>query len=1028
MVQIQTQKPKDASCATLVEDPSPPHLSARVRKQKKRMECVLTSMSFLTGLWLTIIIVVVLIITPRCRNGIREFTAATTSIFSPNVYTSNPSQTQRAADYRQWVETLPEEIKCGVDCLFYNMVPDDVKDRDPKVIPTSVNTSTNDAVPPLCNDIPLSQRFDCTPGPNPTKDMCEAKGCCWQEVQVPPRTKPYPAPRLHHPTHGPALEDLPLNVPYCFYPRDYRSYTFINATPEAHGYTAFLQLHTSSGYPGDVGLLRLDAFFETNTRIRIKIRDAQRSRWETPIPVVPVVNSSAPTPAYTFTPHLTEGAFTITRKSSRLPIVNTQGAAPLTYAEQMLQLSTLLPSDHIYGLGEHLESLLLDTYWQRRVLWNLDQAPEPGRNLYSSHPFYLALEPDGNAHGVFLLNSNAIEAVLQPLPALTLRAIGGILDMYVFLGPTPNQVISQYTEVIGRPFLPPYWSLGYHQCRFGYNSVNRTREVWQRTRDAGIPFDVQWNDIDYMEEFKDFTYDQNSFEGLPEFVEELHEAGMHYVPIVDPGISANEAPNTYPPWDEGVHLNIFVRNESDLPFIGKVWNTESTTWPDFTHPLAAYYWGRQMLRFHNQIPFDGAWIDMNEPSNFWSGSSKGCPQNNLEHPPFLPDVHGNLLYYHTLCMSTHQYLGLHYNLHNLYGFTETIATNAALQIVRAKRPFIISRSTFPGQGHYGGHWTGDVYSDWFNLWQSIAGILNFNMYGIPMVGADICGFNGNTTKNLCLRWMQLGAFYPFSRNHNTDDGIDQDPVALGKDVVDASRAALTQRYILLPYLYTLFFNAHLTGEPVARPLFFQFTKDPDTYSIDTQFMWGSALMIVPVLQEHATTVQAYLPHGLWYDWYEGYMVEGLGDFRTLDAPRNKIPLLVRGGSIIPTQLPANTTTQSRKLGRGLVVAPDARGRAAGELYWDDGDSLDTVESKMFTRVEFISGPGIIRVNCSMTGYTAPVTLSYVYVLNVASNVTEVTIKGKPAHFEYDATNKVLSVVDLAQSLLQPFSVNWKLHG
>lgn len=1025
MVQIQTQKPpKEEGCATLIEDPAPPTL--RLRQQKKRMECVLTSMSFLTGLWLTIIIVVILIIAPRCRSTVRDFSVA---VLPRDEYTNAPSQAQRATDYRKWVDTLPDEIKCGVDCLFYNMVPDDARDREPKLIPVSGRPEEKVVVGKgQCDDMPLSQRFDCHPGGNPTQTLCEARGCCWQEAEVPKRPKPFPSPRLHRPTRGPALDDLPISVPFCYYPRDYRSYSFVNATPTDHGYTAFLKLHTASGYPGDVALLRMDVLYETDTRIRVKIRDAQRVRWETPLPTVPLVNTSATSPVYTFTPHLAEGAFTITRKSSGLPIVNTQGAAPLTYAEQMIQLSTLLPSDHIYGLGEHLEGLLLDTYWHRRVLWNLDQEPVPGMNLYGSHPFYLGLEPDGNAHGVFLLNTNAIDAVLQPLPALTLRAIGGVVDLYVFLGPSPNQVISQYTEVIGRPFLPPYWSLGYHQCRFGYNTLNRTREVWQRTRDAGIPFDVQWNDIDYMEDFKDFTYDSKEFADLPDFVEEIHQAGQHYVLIIDPGISAAEHTHSYPPWDEGLHLNIFVRNDSDLPFIGKVWNPVSTAWPDFTHPLAAYYWGRQILRFHDQIPIDGAWIDMNEPSNFWSGSSQGCKENNLEHPPFVPGVHGGLLYYHTLCMSTRQYLGPHYNLHNLYGFTETIATNAALQIVRAKRPFIISRSTFPGQGHFGGHWTGDVHSDWFNLWQSISGVLNFNMFGIPMVGADICGFNGNTTRNLCLRWMQLGAFYPFSRNHNTDDGIDQDPVAMGKDVVDASRAALTQRYILLPYLYSLFFNAHLTGEPVARPLFFQFTKDPETYAIDTQFMWGSGLMIVPVLHEHATKVRAYLPHGLWYDWYVGYSVEGQGDYTSLDAPRDKIPLLVRGGSVLPTQMAGNTTTESLKKGRGLLVAPDELGRSSGELYWDDGDSLGTVESRAFTHIQFIAGPGIVSVNCTATGYTAPITLEYVYVLNVASNVTEAKVAGKAVHFEYDESNKVLSILSFTQSLLESFTITWQLSG
>ncbi|XP_045600359.2 lysosomal alpha-glucosidase [Procambarus clarkii] len=939
-------------------------------------------------------------------------------------YTITPNDLEKAKDYTRWVKSLPSLIICGIDCLFYNLVPENAKDEKPEFLPISKNfhVKVNES---LCTDIPMTMRFDCHPDALPSQSSCEERGCCWREEKIPKRKRPFPSLRLHQPAHGPSLDDLPLNVPFCYYPRDYKGYSFINFTSEIYGFNGYLKRETASGYPGDIDTLKMDVYFETETRLRIKITDPSRARWETPIPVVPEVTKWTNSTQYSFVAHLQDGTFTITRKINGLPIFDTTGMAPLIYAEQFLQLSTSLPSDYIYGLGEHLEGLLLDTYWKRRVLWNLDNVPEPGTNLYGSHPFYMVLEPGGNAHGVFLLNSNAQDIVLQPHPALTIRAIGGIIDLYVFLGPTPNAVISQYTEVIGRPFLPPYWSLGYHQCRFGYGSVNRTREVWQRTRNAGIPFDVQWNDIDYMEGSKDFTVDPIHYSGLSDFVGEVHQAGMHYVPIIDPGISAAEPYHTYLPWDEGVRFAIFVRNSSNLPFIGKVWNPVATAWPDFTHPLAAYYWGRQLLRFHNTVPVDGAWIDMNEPSNFLSGSVDGCKRSNFENPYFSPAVHGDVLFYHTLCMGARHHLGIHYNLHNLYGFTETIATNAALQIIRAKRPFIISRSTFPGQGHYGGHWTGDVWSDWFNLWQSISGILNFNMYGIPMVGADICGFNGNTTAELCLRWMQLGAFYPFSRNHNTDDSIDQDPVAMGEDVVIASRNALTQRYMLLPYLYSLFFNAHLTGEPVARPLFFQFHKDPKTYAIDTQFMWGPALMIIPALHPDVRSVKAYVPHGNWYDWYLGYPVEGEGNYIDLDAPKDKIPLLVRGGHILPTHIPANTTTESRKNGIGVIVAPSQFGRASGEFYWDDGDSLNVVENKAYTHVQFISGPGIVNFNCTVTGYTTPINLTYMHIFNVVTNITEVVVAGKKARFQFDEANKVLSVTDIAQSLLQSFIVTWK---
>lgn len=271
---------------------------------------------------------------------------------------------------------------------------------------------------------------------------------------------------------------------------------------------------------------------------------------------------------------------------------------------------------------------------------------------------------------------------------------------------------------------------------------------------------------------------------------------------------------------------------------------------------------------HDDFEFDGLWIDMNEPSNFLSGSTTGCPQSKLEDPPYVPGVNGGKLNFKTMCMTAQHYAGLHYNLHNLYGLTEAMVTNlyvtkanlsrlefifffifSALAEIRGKRPFIISRSTFPGLGRYAGHWSGDVLSAWKDMALTIPDLLTFSLYGIPLMGSDICGFNGNTTAALCQRWMQLGAFYPFSRNHNTDNGIDQDPVAFGQEVIDSSRTALQIRYSLLPYLYTLFWKAHTNGDTVARPLFFEFTNDTTTYGIDDQFLWGPAFMICPVLKE-----------------------------------------------------------------------------------------------------------------------------------------------------------------------------------
>ncbi|UYV70150.1 GAA [Cordylochernes scorpioides] len=272
------------------------------------------------------------------------------------------------------------------------------------------------------------------------------------------------------------------------------------------------------------------------------------------------------------------------------------------------------------------------------------------------------------------------DVILQPAPAITFRPIGGILHFLILPGKSsesytaPHDVSRKLTAWIGRPELPPYWSLGFHLCRFGYKTLNNTAATLERNRNANIPVDVQWNDIDYMVRQNDFTYDPARFEGLPQFVEQLHRDGLHYVIITDPGISGGETPGTYPPYDDGLRYNVFLKNSSGQLLIGKVWNPKSTVYPDFTHPNITDYWRKQIADFHSQVGFDGLWIDMNEPSNFVDGSIHGCPNTGIDHPPYLPQD-TNPIYHKTACMSAQHYAGLHYNLHNLYGIAEAQITN-----------------------------------------------------------------------------------------------------------------------------------------------------------------------------------------------------------------------------------------------------------------------------------------------------------------------------------------------------------------
>ncbi|NXK12497.1 LYAG glucosidase, partial [Herpetotheres cachinnans] len=630
--------------------------------------------------------------------------------------------------------------------------------------------------------------------------------------------------------------------------------------------------------------------------------------------------------------------------------------APLFFADQFLQISTSLPSHFISGLGEHLTPLVLDTAWTRVTLWNRDMAPTAQVNLYGSHPFYLGMEDGGLAHGVFLLNSNAMDVLLQPSPALTWRTTGGILDFYVFLGPDPKSVVRQYLDVVGFPFMPPYWGLGFHLCRWGYSSTDITRQVVDNMTAARFPLDVQWNDLDYMDAKRDFTFNKKSFKDYPEMVQDFHRRGLRYIMIVDPGISSSGPPGTYKPYDEGLKRGVFIRNATGQPLIGKVW-PGPTAFPDFTNPETHEWWHDMVKDFHDQVPFDGMWIDMNEPSNFVEGSQDGCPNNSLEQPPYVPGVFGGRLQAGTICASSQQYLSSHYNLHSLYGLTEAIASHELWGAGAGSAPACPLR--FPqSRGLLHGRPVPGAWSP-YALCTPSTEVLLFNLFGVPLVGADICGFVGNTSEELCVRWTQLGAFYPFMRNHNDHGTRPQEPYAFSPAAQAAMRNALHLRYSLLPFLYTLFHRAHSAGETVARPLFLEFPKDPNTWAVDRQLMWGGGLLITPVLEPGKTKVSGYFPAGTWYSLAGESTIHSKGQWILLPAPLDTINVHVRAGHILPLQEPAFSTTESRKKGMALVVALTPDGFARGDLFWDDGESWQTFERGDYTEILFLATHGTV---------------------------------------------------------------------
>ncbi|XP_054834159.1 lysosomal alpha-glucosidase [Eublepharis macularius] len=854
--------------------------------------------------------------------------------------------------------------------------------------------------PSTCG-IPPDSRFDCAPEKLISQEECQARGCCYVPV---------------------SFLDSAIGRPWCFFPPNYPSYKMKNLTATETGYAAHLTRDTPTFFPDDIMKLQLDVMFETEGRLHFRLKDPANKRFEVPLET-PQASSQASSTLYSVSFSADPFGLIVVRKSSGQTLLNTT-VAPLFYADQFLQISSSLPSGFISGLGEHLTSLLLNVSWTKVTLWNRDIAPVPSANLYGSHPFYLALEEGGLAHGVFLLNSNAMDVILQPSPAVTWRTIGGILDFYIFLGPDPKSVLRQYMDVIGYPFMPPYWALGFHLCRWGYVSTAVTQEVVKNMTAAQFPLDVQWNDLDYTDAKRDFTFNKDKFKDMPNMVRDFHHDGRRYVMIVDPGISSSSPSGSYKPYDEGLKQNVFILNATGQPLIGKVW-PGFTAFPDFTNPRAQQWWHDMVKDFHDQVPFDGMWIDMNEPSNFVEGSLEGCPNNKLENPPYVPGVLGGSLKTHTLCASSKQYLSSHYDLHNLYGLMEAIASHDALVKVRGKRPFVISRSTFASHGRYAGHWTGDVASTWEHLYYSIPAVLLFNLYGVPLVGADICGFAGNTSEELCVRWTQLGAFYPFMRNHNDHKNRPQEPYAFSEAAQRAMRRALLLRYSLLPYLYTLFHKAHSAGDTVARPLYLEFPEDPNTWNIDRQFMWGAALLITPVLEAGKAKVSGYFPLGTWYNPLDGSTIHSKGQWILLSAPLDTINVHIRAGYVVPLQEPALTTTESRTKGMTLGVALTSEGVARGDLFWDDGEGLLTFDKGDYTQILFLARNGMlvnemVKLNSQVDGLL----LQKVMVMGVPSPPRYVLANGIPvADFSYRLDTKLLNI-SLSLLMGERFVITW----
>ncbi|KXX77726.1 putative alpha/beta-glucosidase agdC [Madurella mycetomatis] len=717
-----------------------------------------------------------------------------------------------------------------------------------------------------------------------------------------------------------------------------------------------------------------------NTRLHVLIEDSDYQVYQVQEDVLPRLrsrNATAESAALKFGFSRDPFTFNVTRASTGEVLFDTSDT-PLIFESQYVRLRTSLPQNpNIYGLGEHSDDFRLPTEDYTRTLWNAESPFIRSRNnLYGSHPVYFDHRGNSGTHGVFLLSSSGMDIKLGRTEAgsqyLEYNTIGGVLDLYFLAGPEPASVSKQYAEVVGLPTMMPYWTFGFHQCKYGWPNIDHVEQVIANYSAAGIPLETVWGDIDYMDSKRDFTTDPVRYplDRVRALVDSLHANNQHYIQILDPGIS-NVA--NYGTYTRGVEQGAFLRAADGSFYRGIQWPGE-VVWPDWLAPGTQDWWASEIRSFYDPttgIDVDGLWVDMNEASNmcpdttclssatspdeprgetarrqtdYASGPKKGVPGRDLFKPTYRIANHRGDISGHTLFTNVSNADGTHqYDTHNLYGTMMAAATREALlQRAPGKRPFVLTRSTFAGAGVRAAHWFGDNASTWGHYRVAIRQLLAFAAtHAMPMVGSDVCGFNEQARAPMCARWALLGAFQPFYRNHADVSAPDQEfyrwPL-----VVDAARKAIDVRYRLLDYLYTAMWRASEDGSPVASPLWFWYPGDGQTFGVQTQWFLGEALLVSPVVEDDSQKVHFYLPKDVFYDFWTGEKVEGMGEMMTVDGLGwTDIPVHVRGGTIVPMRVKsANTTAELRRQNFEIMVAPGADGKAKGQLYLDDGESLD----------------------------------------------------------------------------------------
>ncbi len=622
------------------------------------------------------------------------------------------------------------------------------------------------------------------------------------------------------------------------------------------------------------------------------------------------------------------------------------------YNRQQRSMSYCLgEKDLVYGLGETVRGM--NKRGWRYISNNTDETfhEEEKNSLYSSHNFFVIISADKSI-GIYVDTPGVVEFDIgyTKLNQIILHFEEFDADLYYKEGRSPQEVIREFRELTGRSYIPPRWAFGYGQSRFSYMDEVEIRTLIKSYKKAGFPIDSVYLDIDYMEDYKDFTVNKERFPNFSDFVNEMQEEHIHLVPIIDAGVKKDE---NYEVCREGVEKGYFCRKENGEYLVGAVWPGKAY-FPDFMKPEVREWFGNWYQVLLEQ-GIDGFWNDMNEPAIFYTEDHlKEVFEKIHEYENQNLDINTFFEFkalLDSIALSTddfkrfyHEVNGKmirHDKVHNLYGYNMTRAAGEAFErLVPDRRILMFSRSSFVGMHRYGGVWTGDNRSRWGHILLNLQQLTGLNMCGFLYCGADVGGFRADATEDLLLRWTELGMFTPLFRNHSAKGTRRQEFYRY--EHVQDFRNLVALRYALIPYLYSEFMKAALENDMNFIPLAFAYPDDERAAHVEDQILVGESIMIAPIYKQNAIGRFVYLPEKMKLlrfrsaDDYDEEILEKGDHF--VKADLQEVLVFLRPGHVLPLAEGKLESTDDIDIEKMKYITFEAE-QEQYQLYWDDGISV-----------------------------------------------------------------------------------------